>query len=164
MARLPDRFDLWVRKARKCSDPSRQADCLLGALAGLREWHFLNVGTKENPQPAETEIESIRHLLVFSNPDRIEELVRDGEQFHASVPLPIIAIPTAEAMAWCLKQRITGSGGLLVNPGEDAFLLPMDHLEVFHAEWETRGGRQAAGFWIPNMTTEEEDFWQEHGL
>jgi hypothetical protein len=164
MARLPDRFDLWVRKARECGDPSRQADYLLGALTGLKAWHFLNVGTKENPQPAETEIESARYLLVFSNPDRIEELLRDGGQFQASAPLPVIAMATAEAMPWCVKQRATGGAGLLVNPGEEAFLLPMDHLEAFHSEWENRAGRQAAAFWIPNMTTEEEDFWQEHGL
>ena len=164
MARLPDRFDLWVRKARECRDATRQVDYLLGALAGLKAWHFLNAGTKENPQPAEAKIEDARHLLVFSDTDRIEELIRKEGQFQASDPLPVITIATAQAMPWCLEQGARGSAGLLVNPGEDAFLLPMNQLEVFHAEWKNRGGRQAAGFWIPNMTTEEEDFWQEHGL
>jgi hypothetical protein len=164
MARLPDRFDLWVRKARECRDFSRQVDYLLGALAGLKEWHFLNVGTKENPQPAESEIEGVRNLLVFSDTDRIEELICKDGQFQTGNPLPIITIATAEAMAWCLEQRTTGGAGLLVNPGEDAFLLPMDQLEIFYAEWTSRGGPQASGFWIPNMTTEEEDFWQENGL
>jgi hypothetical protein len=40
----------------------------------------------------------------------------------------------------------------------------MDQLRAFHAEWSKRGGREGIGFWIPNMTTEEEDFWQENGL
>ncbi len=43
-------------------------------------------------------------------------------------------------------------------------VIPLDRLEAFNDEWSRRGGRQAAGFWIPNMTTEEEDFWQENGL
>jgi hypothetical protein len=43
-------------------------------------------------------------------------------------------------------------------------MIPFAQLESYHAEWSQRGGRQASGFWIPNMTSEEEDFWQEHGL
>src|SRR5476649_1595537 len=155
MARLPDRFDLWVRKARKCRDPARQADYVLGALAGLKEWYFPAVGGKENPLPAEAEIEGARYALVFSDPGRIGEI--DGQGAHD--PLATIAMPMAAAMTWCVERR----AGVLVNPGEDAALIPFAQVEAFHAEWRRRGGRQAAGFWIPNMTTEEEDFWQEHG-
>jgi hypothetical protein len=71
----------------------------------------------------------------------------------------VITIPTAAAMKWCVEGRT----GLLVNPGEDAVMIPFEHVEGFHAEWIARGGREASGFWIPNMTTEEEDFWQENG-
>src|SRR5476649_1295941 len=99
MARLPDRFDLWVRKARECRDPARQVDYVLGALAGLTEWHFLNVGTKENPLPAEAEIEGTRYLLVFSDPGRIEDIREDATQ--KDDPLSTIAMPMAAAMAWC---------------------------------------------------------------
>jgi hypothetical protein len=160
MARLPDRFDLWVRKARECQDPARQVDYVLGALAGLKEWHFLNIGTKETPQAAKTEVESTSCVLVYSDIARIEELLReDTRLLRKDDPLPVITIPTPIAMAWCMECRV----GLLVNPGEDAALIPLEQLETFHAEWSQRGGRQAAGFWIPNMTTEEEDFWQEHG-
>jgi hypothetical protein len=158
MARLPDRFDLWVRKARKCRDPARQADYVLGALAGLKEWYFPAVGRKENPLPAEAEIEGARYVLVFSDPGRIEEIHEDGTQ--RGDPLAAIAMPMAAAMAWCVERR----AGVLVNPGEDSALIPVERLEIFQAEWRQRGGRQAAGFWIPNMTTEEEDFWQEQGL
>jgi len=158
MARLPDRFDLWVRKARECRDTVRQADYVLGALAGLKEWHFLNVGTKANPLPAEAGFDGARYLLVFSDTGRIEEIQEDGAR--PDDPLATIVIPTGTAMAWCVEHRM----GLLVNPGEDSALIPLQRLEIFHAEWNRRGGRQAAGFWIPNMTTQEEDFWQEHGL
>jgi len=158
MARLPDRFDLWVRKARACKDAARQADYVLGALAGLKEWHFLNDGTKENPLPAEAELEGTRYLVVFSDPGRIEETREESAQ--RGDPLTAIAMPTAAAMAWCVDYRT----GVLVNPGEDSALIPLERLEGFQAEWSQRGGRQAAGFWIPNMTTQEEDFWQENGL
>jgi hypothetical protein len=158
MARLPDRFDLWVRKARECRDADRQTDYILGALAGLKEWHFLNVGARENPLPAQAEIEGARYLPVFSDPGHVEEIHEAG--MHLGAPLATITIPTTAAMAWCVELRT----GLLVNPGEDSALIPLQRLETFLAEWKQRGGRQAAGFWIPNMTTEEEDFWQEHGL
>lgn len=158
MARLPDRFDLWVRRARKCGNSVRQIDYVLGALAGLKEWHFLNRGSREKPQAAETEIEGARYLLLFSDVDRIEEIIR--ESGRADNPLPVISIPTAAAMAWCLEQQ----AGILVNPGEDAVMIPLKQLELFHNEWSQRGKLKASGFWIPNLTTQEEDFWQEHGM
>ena len=163
MARLPDRFDLWVRKARQSADPARQADWVLGALAGLPAWHFLNLGTREQPRSAEGEIDGLTCLLVFSDPDRIDDLLAEAGK-PSGKALPVITIPTVAAMPWCLERRAQGCDGLLVNPGSEAFLLPMDHLETFYREWSRRGGRQASGFWIPHMTSEEEDFWQEHGL
>jgi len=159
MARLPDRFDLWVRKAKECPDAARQADYVLGALAGLKEWHFLNLGTREAPQAAKTKIESETYLLVYSDVDRIEEVIRDKGGLSQNDPLPVITVAAAAAMAWCIECRT----GLFVNPPEDAAMIPFDLLEAFHAEWTQRGGRQASGFWIPNLTTEEEDFWREHG-
>jgi hypothetical protein len=161
MARLPDRFDLWIRKARECADPGRQVDYVLGALMALSEWHFLNIGTKEKPEPAMAEIEGGQYLLVFSNGERIAEIVGEGRE--KGDPLPIISMSTTAAMAWCLERRAEDCGGLLVNPGDYAALIPVAQLEGFAAEWKHRGGRLASGFWIPSMTTEEEDFWQEHG-
>jgi hypothetical protein len=158
MGRLPDRFDLWVRKARRCRDEARQADYVLGALAGLKEWFFVNVGTKEKPMPAEAGIEGGRYLVVFSDAGRIEEMREDNARRGDAVAT--ITIPCDKAMAWCVERRL----GLLVNPGEDSALIPLERLEIFYAEWKERGGRAASGYWIPNMTTEEEDFWEELGM
>ena len=161
MGRLPDRFDLWLRKARECGDPAREANYVLGALMGLKDWLFLNIGTKEKPMAAKTQIEGDLCVLVFSDTGRIEEFIQDKEGL---VPkgdaLPAIAIPTAAALAWCVESQT----GLLLNPNDEAVLIPLGQVKAFHAQWNQRGGRQASGFWIPNMTSEEEDFWQEHGL
>jgi hypothetical protein len=162
MAAVPDRFDLWVRKARECGEPARQVDYILGSLVGLSDWHFLNLGTGEKPQAAEVEIEGERHVLVFPDAGRIEEMLKDrGESVR---PAPVITIPTVAAMGWCLEREAEGCAGLLVNPGDYAAVISMGHLRVFHDEWSRRGGRERIGFWIPSMTTEEEDFWQENGL
>lgn len=162
MAAVPDRFDLWVRKARECADPVRQIDYVLGSLAGLNDWHFLNLGSGQKPEAAEAEIEGGRHLLVFSDAGRIEAMLKDGGQ--SVRPLPVITIPTVAAMRWCLEREAEGCAGLLLNPGDYAAVIPMDQLRAFQAEWSRRGGRETIGFWIPSMTTEEEDFWQENGL
>ncbi len=157
MARVPDRFDLWVRRARACADPARQADYVLGALAALPYWHLLNTGTREHPQPAEAEVEGARYLLVFSDAARVEDLMAD-----TGSAAPPISMPTIKAFGWSLERP--GTAGLLVNPGEDAALVPRDQVDFFHLEWRARQADGPAGFWIPNMTDEEEDFWQEHGL
>jgi hypothetical protein len=159
MSRIPDRFDLWVRKARESEDPARQADYVIGALAGLKEWHFFNLGTKEKPQAARTQIDTDPYLLVYSDMGRIEDFIQDQARAPQNTPLPVISIPTPIAMAWCVECRV----GILVNPPEPAVMIPFAQLENFHSEWSKRGGRQASGFWIPNLTSEEEDFWQEHG-
>ncbi len=161
---MPDRFDLWVRKARSCADPARQLDYVLGALAGLPEWHFLNVGTVDQPQPALAELEGERLLLVFSDVDRVREMAESFGMPGTRAAPPVITIPTAGAMAWCLNGGPLVCDGLFINPGEDAVIVPREQAEIFAREWQAREGRLASGFWIPNLTTEEEDFWQENGL
>ena len=155
MARLPDRFDLWIRKARQCADAERQLDYVLGALAGLPEWHFLNAGTREYPNPAVVEMAGGSCLLVFSDAGRIEDLLTEGG--HSLDSLPVITIPTAAAMKWC----VTRGEGLLIN---QEVVVPAGHFRHYAEEWETRGASAGRGFWIPNLTTEEEDFWQQQGL
>jgi hypothetical protein len=161
MARLPDRFDLQIRKARLCTDPIRQADYVLGALVGLSEWHFFNLGTRETPQAARTEIDTDPYILVYSTPDRIADFLREqGPPARDRNSLPVISVAMEAAMAWCVECRV----GLFVNPPEEAVMIPFGQLQHFHTEWQKRSASPTGGFWIPNMTSEEEDFWQEQGL
>ena len=74
MARIPDRFDLLVRKARQCDDTARQADYVLGGLVALTTWYFLNSGAQEKPELAEVDCEGEKALLVFSNVGHIAEI------------------------------------------------------------------------------------------
>jgi hypothetical protein len=163
MPRLPDRFDLWVRRARDCADPARQLDYILGAMMALPAWHFLNLGTRDKPLPAAGEIDGARMLLVFSDPDRVAEW---AGQMNLSVEdgPPIISIPPTAALAECLGEGLLKSDGLFVNPGEDAAVVPRDQVAAFAQAWREQGGTLRPGFWIPHLTSEEEDFWQEHGL
>jgi hypothetical protein len=162
MPRLPDRFDLWVRRARECSDPARRLDYILGALFALPAWHFLNLGTRAAPRPATSEVDGETVLLVFSDVDRVEEIAGQlGLDSPRGAP-PVISIPSPEAPDWCLKTA--AGGALLINPGADAALVPGAELESFTREWKARDARRPSGFWIPHLTTEEEDFWQENGL
>ena len=164
MPPLPDRFDLWVRRARVCPDPERGLDYVLGALITLPDWYLLNLGAAENPQPATGKINDHPYLLVFSDSDRVLETARDMSIACRDSAPPIIAIPTAKALAWCIEKRPMEAEGLLINPGKDNALIAFEHVAAFAEGWRRRGGVQAAGFWIPNLTSEEEDFWQEHGL
>jgi hypothetical protein len=161
MPRLPDRFDLWVRLARACPRPERQVDYVLGALVALPEWYFLNVGTKENPLPAAGEIEGASYLLVFSDADRVAEIAEQIGPPASDYPGPVIAVPTLRALDWCVDERPMQCAGLLINPGEDAAAIPLERVAAFAREWKAR---PPSGFWIPNLTTAEEDFWREHGL
>ena len=146
MARPPDRFDLWVRKARECADPARQTDYVLGALAALPQWHFLNVGSSDSPQPGQTP--GGEFLFVYSDAERVREL---GPE------VGVISIPFPAALTWCLER----GSGLIVN---QEVVIPVEQVRAYEKEWSERGGGRAGGFWIPHLTTQEEDFWQEHGL
>jgi hypothetical protein len=161
MARLPDRFDLWVRKARESADPARQADWVLGALVARPELFFLNIGTKAKPLIAKTALDE--SVLVFTDAARLESFVAGHPALvkRADDGLPVIASPTAAALKWCVEHR----AGLVINPTEgETALVPHGELAKFHDEWQQRRARTSTGFWIPNMTTQEEDFWQENGL
>ncbi len=159
MARLPDRFDLWVRKARATVDPARQTDYVLGAVVALREVYLVNIGTKESPSIARGKVESDECVLVFIDGERIGEFL--AENAGTGQELTVITSPTAAMLAWCVENRL----GVVINPSVgETVMVPAAELAAFVAEWKERGGAQAAGFWIPNLTTEEEDFWQENGL
>ena len=163
MPRLPDRFDLWVRKARESVDPERQVDLVLGALVAREELYFLNVGTKEQPRIARAEVSPDECAVVFTDSGRVDDFFEEQPQMRTGMPeeLPVIVSPMATALGWCVDNTV----GLIINPGGgDTVAASPGAVATFVAEWKQRGGRQSAGFWIPNMTSEEEDFWQENGL
>jgi hypothetical protein len=164
MSRLPDRFDLWVRKAQESADPARQVDLVLGALVARDELYFLNIGTKEQPRIARIDVLAEECAIVFTDAERVGEFVAEQPQMQTGPAneLPVIVSPTGSALAWCVENK----SGLLINPKSDTDTVIASPAAVagFVAEWQQRGGRQAAGFWIPNLTSEEEDFWQENGV
>jgi hypothetical protein len=155
MPRLPDRFDLWVRQARRSSDPERQLDLILGGLMSLREVYFLQAGGAGAPAIAQTRLDDTPCAPLATTPDCFREAMADE---NAAAP-PTIAVAPEPALAWCVEQGL----GLLINPGsEGAALIPPTSVATFLAGWKLRPAQ--AGFWIPNLTSQEEDFWQEHGL
>lgn len=157
MPDLPDQFDLWVRRARDVA-PERQADFLLGSLFALKEWFFLNRGSDEKPSPGVVELEGRYCLVVFSDLGKMHDFVGSATSN--------LAIPTESVVGYCREFRAMGVTALLVNPGDYAFTVELDAVESFDKAWRERRAAHpsARGFWIPNLTTEEEDFWQSHGL
>jgi hypothetical protein len=169
MPRLPDRFDLWVRRARETADPARQVDLVLGALIALPDLYFLNNGTKEQPRIGRAKSRQAQDsedefAAVFTDGQRLKDFAEErgmlgGTRFENDPPA--IVSPAPAGLHWCIENRL----GLLINPNQGEIVqVPPATLASFFEEWNQRGARQAAGFWIPNMTTEEQDFWQEHGL
>ncbi len=163
--RLPDRFDLAVRKIRTTADTHRQIDILLGALLAQKTLFLWNIGTQETPAPAISEIEGTPAMIVFSDALRLSEAMDnyDSDSSKRNIDSTgLIALTSDHAFATAIALNTA----LLVNPlsGEDTFYVSKEHLEPFYNEWRASVQSQALGFWIPNITTEEEDFWQEQGL
>ncbi len=165
MSRIPDRFDLLVRKAqeRDCP-PERQLDLLLGGLFALSEWHFINRGDRENPHPAFVELDGTVCLLLFSSPDKADDFSSERGERKPQEPLGLISIRPADAIEYARQFEAHGCRHLLVNPGAFSFMVSTDEVFNFYTEWIRNRDKNKIGFWIPNMTSEEEDFWQEHGL
>jgi hypothetical protein len=132
-------------------------------LVACEELFFLNGGTKEQPEISLANLppegaEARPFAMVFSDAQRLEEFCEARRELGN--PGAVIS-PTAAALDWCVGRQL----GLLINYGiSETVLVPAPALAGFVEEWKQRNERQAAGFWIPNMTSEEEDFWQEHGL
>jgi hypothetical protein len=124
------------------------------------------MGTRATPVPATGIINGKPHLFVFSAPGKIQDILEDVTKKN-NPAIPYISVRTANAADFCLQyaQEKNGScAGILVNPGDYAFSVDFAALRQFDTEWKAAGGAEKRGFWIPGMTTEEEDFWQEHGI
>jgi hypothetical protein len=162
MASIPDHFDLWVRKAQQMPE-ERQLDCLLGSLFAGKEWFFYNQGVCQTVDPAMVELDGVKCLMLFSSADKMFDFVQSAS-CRTVEQLPSIAIPAEKGAEFCLQFRAAGAEAILVNPGDYAFRISFDALESFARDREAHRAEARRGFWIPNMTSEEEDFWQEHGL
>ncbi len=157
MSRLPDRFDLAVRAARdEASSAEALAPEMAALLYGLPAWHFLNVGTAEAPVPHAVEHEGQLLLAIFSDADHADDFLKAAPRSGSVLALRLIG-----ALAWCREWEGQGVTGLLVNPGAFAFAISFEALAEFEKERQARG---EAGYWVAGTTSEEEDFWQEHGL
>jgi hypothetical protein len=162
--RIPDRFDLCVRKVKKTVDPNRQLDILLGALLSKEELFFWNIGSKNDPQPATALLEDALCLIIFSDGNRLQESMENLDEQSARKNVQttgLIGLPAQKAFQLCVDLQ----AGLLVNPlsGEDNFHVAAEPVKTFFEEWKA-SGHLGTGFWVPSMTDEEEDFWQENGL
>ncbi len=163
MAAIPDSFDLQVRRAKQAA-PERQLDFLLGSLLALSEWWLLNQGSETAPYPAIVELDAVKCVVVFSASGKLQDFV--GECRGENERIAQIAIRVPEVVDYCLRFRSVGVTAILVNPGDFAFTVELEAVESFATAWRERRAAkgESRGFWIPNMTTEEEDFWQSHGL
>lgn len=164
MGAIPDQFDVFVRRARERFDPARAEDMLIGNLFALKEWHLLNAGTAEDPRPRFAELDGTVFLLVFSHPEKADAFTEARGERGGRDPLGLISMRPGDAADYCRALRGSSCGAILVNPGPFAYAVALEGLLKYHEAWSRRGAELASGFWIPNMTTEEEDFWQEHEL
>ena len=99
--------------------------------------------------------------------DALNEGSKQNTNGHGRVELPHIAMPASKALEYMTMLEAKGVEAMLVNPGEYAFAMTLKEVRRFYEAWEARDPdeRQASrGFWIPKMTSEEDDFWEEHGL
>lgn len=170
MSALPDWFDLWVRRARDLpvGDSQRQVDLLLGAVFVMPVVYFWNIGSEARPAPAIGEDEDGRQLaLLFTQAGKLEDVLEERHDgiIDGHEGLPVIGVPPVQVGGYLqdLNADGAGIGSILVNPGEYAFQIEVLAWEAFSVSFEQRDP-EARGFWIPHMTTEEEDFWEEHGL
>jgi len=174
MPALPDWFDVWVRRTRELpdADGQRQLELLLGAVFTMPVVYFWNIGSESEPAPAIGEDEDGRHLaLLFTHAGKLQDLLDEREDGVVELDgaVPVISMAPAQIGGYVQDLNTDGAdiGSLLVNAGEFAFQVDIRAWEAFALAWEERdpAERQAAqGFWIPKMSTEEEDFWEEHGL
>ena len=125
----------------------------------------MNRGSETEPYPAVVELGAAKCVVVFSAPGKLQDFADElrGEKVEE---MPNLAIRVPEVVDYCLLFRGAGATAILVNPGDFAFTVELDALESFTNAWRERRAAkgESRGFWIPNMTSEEEDFWQSHGL
>lgn len=167
MTRIPDRFDLLVRKVRDGEmTPERQFDFLMSAIFTLKEVHLINNGGEVTPIPAFVELDGQVLMPVFSSADQADTYSIEREQRNDNDPLGLISMKPAYLLEYAKEFIPYGCKDWIINPGPYGFILSLDSLQGYYEEFRKQAEEKpdGAGFWIPNMSTEEEDFWLENGL
>jgi hypothetical protein len=165
MSRLPDRFDLLVRKMREReSDPQRQLDFLLAAFFTLKEAHLLNAGGQEDPRPRFVQMDALILMPVFSSADQADSYTIEQQQRSDRDPLGLISMPPLSVLEYAQEWKGLGCEHWFVNPGPYGFIVSVAEAEFYQQQRAESAQANTMGFWISNPTAEEEAFWEDHGL
>ncbi|NJK90660.1 MAG: hypothetical protein HC904_01790 [Blastochloris sp.] len=165
MSRLPDRFDLLVRKVRDTGmAPDRQLDLLLAALFTVKEAHLINAGTEAEPRPSFVELDGEILMPVFSSVDQADTYSSERGQRGDRDALGLISMPPPLLLEVSRLFTDSGCHHWFVNPGPYGFILPLHEVESYESQRAQAQASAHTGFWIPNLTSEEEAFWEDHGL
>jgi hypothetical protein len=165
MSRLPDRFDLLVRKVRDESySPERQMDFLLAAFFALQEAHLINAGDATQPRPSFVELDQLILMPVFSSADQADTYTSERGQRQDHDPLGLLSMRPASLLEYAQAFKDYGCQHWIINPGPYGFILSLEEVEAYQLERKKSASSPNVGFWIPNMTSEEEAFWEDHGL
>ncbi|GEM_PF-984844 len=165
MSRLPDRFDLLVRQVRKeAGSPERQIDFLMAAFFALKEAHLLNTGNEATPMPSFVELDNLILMPVFSSADQADTYTSERGQRQDRDPLGLISLQPPALLEYTRAFKDYGCHHWIINPGPYGFIVPVEDAETYQKQRLESGEKSHIGFWIPNMTTEEEAFWEDHGL
>jgi hypothetical protein len=165
MSRLPDRFDLLVRKVREEPySPERQLDFLLAAFFTLKEAHLINTGMEASPMPSFVELDNLILMPVFSSTDQADTYTSERGQRGDRDPLGLISLQPLSLLEYSRAFTEFGCSHWIINPGPYGFILGLDEAEAYQKAFRASVDQHSRGFWISNLTSEEEAFWEDHGL
>lgn len=165
MSRIPDRFDLIVRQVRETSfQPERQLDFLLAAFFTLKEAHLINAGDEDNPLPAFVELDQTVLMPVFTSADQADTYTSERGQRSDHEPLGLISMKPELALDYAQAFKSYGCYHWIINPGPYGFMLSLAEIESYQQQRKESAQAPNYGFWIPNLTSQEEAFWEDHGL
>jgi len=165
MSRLPDRFDLLVRKVREGDfTPDRQIDFLLAAFFTLKEAHLINAADEVSPLPTFLELDEAVLMPVFTSADQADTYTSERGQRGDHDDLCLISMPPAIVLDYAESFTSYGCKDWFINPGPFGFIISLQEAQAYQQQKNKVGQRPDIGFWIPNLTSQEEAFWEDNGL